>query len=153
MTYCGIAALCLLGKFSPQSFDSMEDQQSLQDTLRWLVGRQTAILYDDNDEDDDEEEFVHPVDPGAVPQLCHDQAASAYGKHGMSMAVPASLQPCSEPLQISEEEILWAGLNGRCNKPADTCYSFWVGASLSVCRILTSLFLWLFSSKISSLDS
>lgn len=24
----------------------------------------------------------------------------------------------------------WAGMNGRCNKVADTCYAFWVGASL-----------------------
>ena len=26
----------------------------------------------------------------------------------------------------------WGGFNGRCNKLADTCYSFWVGASLDV---------------------
>ncbi|KAK5104811.1 geranylgeranyl transferase type-1 subunit beta, partial [Cryomyces antarcticus] len=26
----------------------------------------------------------------------------------------------------------WAGFNGRCNKLADTCYAFWVGASLDV---------------------
>ena len=25
-----------------------------------------------------------------------------------------------------------AGFNGRCNKVADTCYAFWVGASLAV---------------------
>lgn len=25
------------------------------------------------------------------------------------------------------------GFNGRVNKPADTCYSFWVGGALDVC--------------------
>lgn len=25
-----------------------------------------------------------------------------------------------------------AGFNGRCNKPADTCYAWWIGATLKV---------------------
>ena len=135
MTYCGIAALSLLGKLSHQNLNSVHEQRFLQDALRWLVGRQTACLYDSHDEDD-EEEGVHTVDPGAMPQLCHEQATLAYGSQGMSMAPPAPLQPASKPLQIPTEETLWAGFNGRCNKPADTCYSFWVGASLSVGRVL-----------------
>lgn len=28
---------------------------------------------------------------------------------------------------------LFVGFNGRCNKRADTCYAFWVGAALNVC--------------------
>ena len=32
-----------------------------------------------------------------------------------------------------------AGFNGRCNKIADTCYAFWVGASLAV-RALDTIF-------------
>jgi geranylgeranyl transferase type-1 subunit beta len=26
----------------------------------------------------------------------------------------------------------YAGFNGRCNKPADTCYAWWIGATLKV---------------------
>lgn len=29
-------------------------------------------------------------------------------------------------------DLAWTGYNGRCNKIADTCYAFWVGASLNV---------------------
>lgn len=29
-------------------------------------------------------------------------------------------------------DLNWTGYNGRCNKIADTCYAFWVGASLDV---------------------
>jgi geranylgeranyl transferase type-1 subunit beta len=32
----------------------------------------------------------------------------------------------------SEESLHWAGFNGRCNKYADTCYSFWNTATLVV---------------------
>ncbi|KAI4120567.1 MAG: hypothetical protein LQ347_007075 [Umbilicaria vellea] len=38
------------------------------------------------------------------------------------------------PLRISDEEIQWAGMNGRCNKPADTCYSFWAGGALAILK-------------------
>jgi geranylgeranyl transferase type-1 subunit beta len=38
--------------------------------------------------------------------------------------------------EADEEEddgvIRWAGFSGRCNKIADTCYSWWVGGSLAV---------------------
>ena len=30
------------------------------------------------------------------------------------------------------DELQWAGLTGRCNKVADTCYTFWAGGSLTV---------------------
>ena len=30
-----------------------------------------------------------------------------------------------------------AGFNGRCNKPADTCYSFWAGSTLAVSSMPT----------------
>ena len=33
----------------------------------------------------------------------------------------------------------WAGFNGRCNKPPDTCYSFWAVGSLGV-RVFSARF-------------
>lgn len=32
----------------------------------------------------------------------------------------------------NEESLQWAGFNGRCNKYADTCYSFWNTGTLEV---------------------
>lgn len=37
---------------------------------------------------------------------------------------------------VEEEEI--GGFNGRVNKPADTCYSFWVGGALDVSHVQIS---------------
>ena len=34
--------------------------------------------------------------------------------------------------KLSLQDDQFVGFNGRCNKRADTCYAFWVGASLSV---------------------
>lgn len=33
---------------------------------------------------------------------------------------------------VSLEDSEFVGFNGRCNKPVDTCYAFWVSASLNV---------------------
>ena len=33
---------------------------------------------------------------------------------------------------LSEPQEPIAGFNGRCNKPADTCYCWWNGATLKV---------------------
>lgn len=48
-----------------------------------------------------------------------------------------STQPPSVPIVHSNQtpltgdlETKWAGFNGRCNKPPDTCYVWWVCASL-----------------------
>lgn len=35
-----------------------------------------------------------------------------------------------EPAAVESEDFV--GFNGRCNKMVDTCYAFWVGASLDV---------------------
>ena len=37
-----------------------------------------------------------------------------------------------ESLHFSSSVDIFAGFNGRCNKPADTCYSFWAGGALAV---------------------
>ena len=36
------------------------------------------------------------------------------------------------PLQVDSGELLWVGFSGRCNKYADTCYSWWAGSTLHV---------------------
>lgn len=53
---------------------------------------------------------------GAVPGLATD-------RHPDALTVP------------DLQELQWAGFNGRCNKVADTCYSWWVGGSLAVSKV------------------
>lgn len=90
-------------------------------TLHWLVSRQTTCL-EENEYYNLEDLPVASVSPykpfhvlGAVPVLATD-------RHPDALAVP------------DLQELQWAGFNGRCNKIADTCYSWWVGGSLAVSR-------------------
>lgn len=46
------------------------------------------------------------------------------------LAEPVS--PERDSIEPKAEDLQWVGVNGRCNKVADTCYSFWVGGSLGV---------------------
>lgn len=126
-TYCAIAALALLG--SPVTADDVPSKASQQiegmsntpGTISWLVSRQSIYeeLADESDEDENEE-----VDPYLEAKMkmmgIHDNAIS----ETLNQAVPV-LSPMSNDTQ-------WIGFNGRCNKKVDTCYSFWVGASLEV---------------------
>lgn len=48
----------------------------------------------------------------------------------MNFLLPESLEELS-----LEENTRFAGFNGRCNKVADTCYTWWVGGTLSVRRL------------------
>lgn len=106
-TFCAIAALSLLDRL-PQAVESTSREHGLTDlpsTLRWLVSRQVA--YDEHEEED---EVGEPI----------VKLAGVYK---------------DEPLvpDLTFEDSGFVGLNGRCNKAADTCYTFWVSASLSVC--------------------
>ena len=48
------------------------------------------------------------------------------------------LNKLDEGLLSKEQTLFWllsrqvTGFQGRANKPSDTCYSFWIGASLKV---------------------
>lgn len=67
------------------------------------------------------------ADPvAAPPQLAASQ----------NLIHAASPPPAGDDDTASQQE--WAGFNGRPNKLADTCYVFWVGASLKVRRPLSS---------------
>jgi len=117
-TYCAIAALSLIDRLPSPSKKDVDSQTAssrpgLTDrtaTIGWLVSRQVGYL--DNDEDDEEDE-----DDTQEPQRPVVNLAGVYKDD----------QPAAGP-----EEHEYVGLNGRCNKPVDTCYSFWVSASLSL---------------------
>ena len=84
-------------------------------TVRWLVSRQVGYSGDE-DEDENEDDHSQPL---------QDQRDALAGVYEGS-ADPSSLTG----LSLNENQFV--GFNGRCNKRVDTCYAFWVGASLNV---------------------
>ena len=107
-TYCAIASLHFLGRLPDPSNISYSDPRTspnlinVPDIVHWLVSRQVGYRAVD---DDDETVSRKQPDPSTEP---------------LSL----------EQLSIQDSECV--GFNGRCNKPVDTCYAFWVGASLDV---------------------
>ncbi|MCJ1253144.1 hypothetical protein MMC24_000951 [Lignoscripta atroalba] len=126
--------LSLLNKLQPvrskptgSGDESSADQVFIQDTLHWLVYRQTSTMFDDDDEYQIPEDHTSP--PASTPQLDH-----SFQVLGASIVPPAPQNQSShsQPFQVPSDELQWAGFNGRCNKVADTCYSFWVGGTLGI---------------------
>lgn len=127
--------MALLGKLpSPRSQSSAKDDANpdidpifIESVTHWLVLRQTSEVQDE--EYDIAEGGAAALAPaGSEPihqtPLFHVQGASPDPSHSSQSTLP---------LRISPEELECAGFNGRCNKVADTCYSFWVGGTLAVC--------------------
>jgi geranylgeranyl transferase type-1 subunit beta len=83
-------------------------------TIRWLVSRQVGYSIDKDDENDDSDNL--PL---------QDQRNALAGLYKDSAEVPSLAD-----LSLKEDQFV--GFNGRCNKNVDTCYAFWVGASLAV---------------------
>jgi geranylgeranyl transferase type-1 subunit beta len=81
------------------------------------VSRQTA--YEESDGESDEEEDPHRAAREKLAGV-YDYDAEAKAKEDL---------PADDFILDSQ----WVGFNGRCNKNVDTCYCFWVGASLEVC--------------------
>ncbi|KAL2064747.1 hypothetical protein VTL71DRAFT_3885 [Oculimacula yallundae] len=117
-TYCAIAALSLLDRLpSPSSHLPSEQSRVSQPgltnrtaTIGWLVSRQVGYTEEDEEDDEYEEEDEEPRKP--IIKL-----AGVYK---------------DDPPVTASEDCEFVGLNGRCNKPVDTCYSFWVAGSLSL---------------------
>ena len=96
-------------------------QESFDCHLKWLVSRQTPTPAETEDEEEEEEE--------------DEEGAGESRQTGFQVlgALPASEFEPAGPLRVNVEELVSAGFNGRCNKPEDTCYSFWVVGGLDVC--------------------
>ncbi|KFY06779.1 hypothetical protein V492_07755 [Pseudogymnoascus sp. VKM F-4246] len=120
-TYCGIASLSNLGRL-PESLSKSEagtepsnskltGVTNLQDTIRWLMSRQINYVESDDDEGEDEEPQTKPEESSNTASSEIDKLAAA----GLSL-----------------EDTYAIGCNGRLNKVPDTCYSFWVDASLYI---------------------
>lgn len=90
------------------SFGSKENEA----LLAWLVSRQTVQIS----ESELDEDWSDAQDEQSIDTIEADSRISAL----------------PDIQSISADTILYAGFNGRCNKIADTCYSFWNGATLRV---------------------
>lgn len=90
--------------------------------LSWLASRQTGELGEEEEEDDEDDEDDETGTSVLDTQPTKDVTKSLEEK---IIALPGLTA-------LSTESIPCAGFNGRCNKFADTCYSFWNGATLMV---------------------
>ncbi|KAJ5084362.1 hypothetical protein NUU61_008941 [Penicillium alfredii] len=112
-TYCAISSLDFLNRVSNDvksvpllSFGSKENEA----LLAWLVSRQTAKISESElDEDGSDTQDEQSID---------------------TIEADSRISALPDIQSISADTILYAGFNGRCNKIADTCYSFWNGATL-----------------------
>ncbi|KAI4198681.1 MAG: hypothetical protein LQ348_002001 [Seirophora lacunosa] len=125
-TSCAVGAMSLLGKLPTTSKDKMRkiggggntwpSTESIDRLLGWLVSRQTSVLQEEDS----------PEPEGAVA-IEGTQPPSTDGEADQDGATPED-----STIEPSEDELRIAGISGRCNKAADTCYAFWAGGSLMV---------------------
>lgn len=107
LTYCAIGALEFLDRLStaPGKISPLlsPETKEFEALVRWLVERQTSdVETPDDDHNANDINDIKTVE---------------------------DLPPIEPP---TEESLHWAGFNGRSNKIADTCYSFWNTATLAV---------------------
>lgn len=95
--------------------------------MGWLASRQTDKLLGEEDEQEDEANN----DNGEEPTTAEVEVGTG------TESVEDLIRGLSNMTPLSGATISCAGFNGRCNKLADTCYSFWNGAALIVCLPIT----------------
>ncbi|KAF8252757.1 terpenoid cyclases/Protein prenyltransferase [Wilcoxina mikolae CBS 423.85] len=85
--------------------------QSVEGLTRWLVHRQVPFEKKDEMDEDDW-------------QYIQKYGTEEEKADGTKVELGTDGRP------------IWGGFHGRCNKKADTCYSFWIGASLDMLKKL-----------------
>ena len=142
MTYSGVGALQFLGRLprkqntlnSADTGNEVMSPEFIDDMTRWLVLRQTLML------NEEENELLMAGDevPDGAPIATEDNIVPSNFHVEKAMPVPIVIdaspksQEESNDIEILPEDMQWVGVNGRCNKVADTCYAFWVGGTLGV---------------------
>ncbi|KAL4990543.1 hypothetical protein BDW68DRAFT_185684 [Aspergillus falconensis] len=124
-TYCAVNTLTFLNRLSDGSRRVplvSPGSHQFESLVCWLISRQTNELGDEDEEEyDDDDDTNGPEDD--VQSL-----SKAVGELDLNKSIDAL--PHIQP--PDEESLQWAGFNGRCNKYADTCYSFWNTATLDM---------------------
>ncbi|RPA82853.1 terpenoid cyclases/Protein prenyltransferase [Ascobolus immersus RN42] len=114
LTYCGFATAELVGRFD----EVVGGEFGWGEAVRWLVGRQTEMPEEEEEESDEEEEGE---EGGEADQKTEEKSEESTKKNEIL------------PLEVGRKPRP-AGFAGRPGKVADTCYSFWVGASLQMLK-------------------
>ncbi|MCJ1391153.1 hypothetical protein MMC18_004015 [Xylographa bjoerkii] len=78
------------------------------------------------------DQHVTPVQPPTPHHDLPGRGAPLFYVLGASIENHLPLVSPPAPLQFDPGEPLWVGFSGRCNKFADTCYSWWAGGTLAV---------------------
>jgi geranylgeranyl transferase type-1 subunit beta len=124
-TCCAVAALYFLDRLplppSQKPDGVVRGITNLQRTLKWLVSRQTATL----DGDDGIDTLNDETD---TSETCHDAHSFVQLRSYISKQGEENMKGIPHP----HFELQWVGVNGRCNKVADTCYAYWVSAPLKL---------------------
>lgn len=124
-TCCAIAALLFVDRLPLQPGQERDGRlrgvTNVPLTLHWLASRQTTTL----DEDDGLDTYNDETD---TSETCHD--AHTFVKLGAHPSSQADTNLKGRP--HIHYELQWVGLNGRCNKVADTCYAYWTCAPLQI---------------------
>ncbi|KAK3633937.1 geranylgeranyl transferase type-1 subunit beta [Elasticomyces elasticus] len=128
-TFCSLGALAFIGRLSTKgSIDETPPTAPCDPgaVVSWLVHRQTELTDPDAGVDS---EFTAPQDMDDVRELENGKTSGA--QHDGT--VPAHQDPVgTTAISIFDLLVDGAGMNGRINKVADTCYGFWSGASLHI---------------------
>ncbi|KAJ5785693.1 Terpenoid cyclases/protein prenyltransferase alpha-alpha toroid [Penicillium pulvis] len=122
-TYCAVGSLDFLRRAGTdtQAVPMLSPgSEKFEMLLSWLASRQTGELGEGEDEDDEDDEDDETGTSVLDTQPTEDVTRSL---EEQIIALPGLTA-------LSTESIPCAGFNGRCNKFADTCYSFWNGATL-----------------------
>lgn len=111
-TYCAIATLSLINRL-PSSTGNITDPSlgvcNIPEILRWLVSRQVGYQAPEDDENVGEKIAGIDINPQEI------YLEQTYMKNDFL---------------VGNKE--YVGFNGRCNKRVDTCYAFWVIASINL---------------------
>ncbi|CAK1367968.1 unnamed protein product [Cercospora beticola] len=147
--FCSLGALKFIGRLAtskepPNTNAALTAPSDPDASIRWLIERQTDLEeLEEEEEIEEDSEPEHEVDRPAEPspkkprtELATDSPIS-----DLKTQLPTtSSSPISDPVHQSPDKSTLnttgfpfepsdAGMNGRTNKVADTCYAFWAGAS------------------------
>lgn len=112
LNYCAIGTLELLGRLPGSgSVRSRKTLEEMGPCVRWLLERQTTVLYEEAADEDSE----------------GDQ-----GEISGASSTKASARGADNIVLDAGEVHQTAGFNGRDNKIADTCYCFWNSGALAM---------------------